>query len=176
MEFKDKVDVAQKLFAIAAIIAAGWWFLIRGEGLPRADIKHDFYSACLNQNIRWVRAIVTIENVGEVRVSLSDSDHRISQVFPVERKLAAALANGESIGSKPGRIDWPDIARVSTISTTEFLEPGESYTQYRDFLIPGNIKVAQVTSFYKNASVSRNDKDVGWFAIALHDVGEKLCD
>jgi hypothetical protein len=175
LALKEFVDLFQKVIAIGAVIVGGWWFLARGEDLPRASISHDIFSACLNAQVRWIRAIVTIENVGLVRVELYESNHRVSQVFPLDRRLAAALDVGKSIGSRPGRIDWPEVAAVDTTSSHEFLEPGETYTQYTDFLVASNIQMLQVASFYKNPAVTTETNEVGWFAMALHDVGEEEC-
>jgi len=175
MQFKDYVDIVQKLVAIGAIVVAGWWFLIRGEGLPRADITHEFHSACLNSDIRWVRVIIDVQNIGHVRLELANSEHRISQVLPLDRKISEALRDGEPIGTKPGRISWPELAHLSSDSRNEFLESGEIHTQYRDFLIPSGVKIIQVTSFFQNPVLSQNDQIVGWYAIDLHDVGDTKC-
>jgi hypothetical protein len=176
MAFKDHLDFVQKIIALVAVFVGIWLFFVRGENLPRASISHEIFSACLNERMRWVRAIVTIENVGLVRVELFKSKHRVAQVFPLDRRLEDALNNGGSIGSTPGRIDWPEVASVDIERSHEFLEPGESYTQYTDFVVPSGIQMLQVSSFYKNEAVTTDDNEIGWFAIQLHDVGDEQCE
>ncbi|MDT8398459.1 MAG: hypothetical protein RQ899_07585 [Pseudomonadales bacterium] len=173
-ELKTRVDIIQGGLTIAAILAAGWWFLLRGDSLARAEIEHHFYAACLNQDIRWVRAIVDVKNVGLVRVDLERHEHHLVKVLPLESRIGAALAEGDAIGNESGSIDWPELANFSFEQTDEFLEPGETHTQYYDFLVPGSVHLLQLTSFFDNPQASATQR-MGWRKKSLFDTGEEAC-
>lgn len=195
--FRGLFGSAQAIVLVLVVLIGGLWYLYSNKifpfdnlGHPRADISHEIFSACLDADRRWLRAIVDIQNVGTVRFKLGSSDHYLSQVAPAGNY---AFPDGASTGS----IHWPLLAHSPPNendqrskrhpehsrdnefsmrpSTRLALGPGESHKQYQDFVIRPEIRVVEVTSAFVNPSRSTDNGIVSWEARTIYDVGSASC-
>ena len=195
-QFKDIFWNAKTIvLVVAVLIAAGWYlysnkiFPFQDVGQSRVEISHEIYSACLDSEHRWLRAIVDVRNVGDVGFELSESDHYVSQVAPAGEYAFPDRAS-------TGFIDWPLLSHSPPSSndvlskphkthnqTANFsiqpsddvvLEPNETHRQYQDFVISPAVKVVEVTSAFRKPSRSK-DEPVNWEAKTIYDVGDTSC-
>lgn len=177
VDYYKIVDLVSKLAATLALVAASWWFLARGEQLPRVELSHQLRAECFDKDVRWVRATVKVSNVGEVRVDFAKSVHQLNQVIPVEKGLLRRFREGDQYGlTGTTRIAWPLLAEQESQPRDLFLEPKESQTQHVDFLIPDGPELIEVRSFYPNTAVGDKNTVVGWQVVSLLDIGENKCD
>lgn len=185
MQVKDFVfRNAQALILIVAILIWVWANYIYDKEptvieIPRAQISHEIFSACLNSEQRLVRAKVEVRNVGPVEVKLTKNHHSVAQVSPPPVGKKFDDADHQDLGpkeSKPGLIVWPEILAKSPPNSTEVsLQPNEIYEQYHDFVISPSARVIEVTSTFGVAPKRADDKIPPWQAKKMYDVGDPTC-
>lgn len=195
--FRDLFGNAQTIVLVLVVVIGGLWYLYSNRifpfdelGRPRADVSHEIFSACLDEDRRWLRAIVNLRNIGAVRFKFSYSDHYVSQIAPAGDYVFPS-------GASTGAIKWPllahsprdtsddlskphkDHARSDEFSVRpadrKILEPGEAHKQYQDFVIPPGAGVVEVTSAFWNTSRSTKQKIESWEAKTIYDVASTSC-
>ncbi len=195
--FKDFFGNAQTIVLVLVVVIGGLWYLYSNKFFPfdnlgraRADVSHDIYSACLDGEHRWLRAIVDIRNVGAARFKLSNSDHYVSQIAPLRDYplpevaptgairsplLAHSPPDTDDILSEPHRHHTRSDEFSIRPSVKLILEPGEVHRQYQDFVIPPAVRFVEVTSTFLNTSRSTKEKIASWEAKTIYDVGSASC-
>ncbi len=169
MRFNDIFRNAQTILLILAIIF-GVWYYIKQEFYPevaaadpRAVVSHEIFSACLDTEHRWIRAMVEVRNVGLDPIELSAGRHFYAQLVPVDDELGEALHSSGATGSGLAVIDWGryveprEIKSESSASSTRrtagvSVKSNESHRQYLDFAIAPAARVFEITSAFTDAS------------------------
>lgn len=186
MQVKDFVfRNAQALILIVAILIWVWANYIYDQEppvieIPRAEISHEIFSACLNSEQRLVRAKVEVRNVGPVEVKLTKNHHSVAQVspYPAGQKFGDDARERGKTNSKPGRIRWPESGNSERNSTDETLKPNEIHEQYHDFVLSPSVKVIEVTSRFEDASPGEDKKKPNWEGgevRTIYKVGDPIC-
>lgn len=171
MRFNDIFRNVQTILLILAILF-GVWYYIKNEFYPevapsdpRAVVSHEIFSACLDAEHRWIRAMVEVRNVGLDPVELSEGRHSYAQLVPVDGELSDALDYGGSTDRSLAMIDWgryleasgtrSEIAASSTRrAASASIRSNESHRQYLDFVIAPSVEVFEISSAFTDASGS----------------------
>lgn len=158
---------------ILAILFGAWYFIEKEfyppevSVAPRAVVTHEIFSACLDDEHRWIRAMVEVRNTGRDPVELSESHHYYVQLVPVDDELGAALLHDGSTGSDPVAMDWGRFVEpreileqsaggTMTASARVVVESNETHRQYLDFVIAPSARVIEITSTFKDTAGNEN--------------------
>lgn len=162
----------QDLATIAAILAAGYWFFLRRQRLPRANLTHALVHKRLPDDNLLLHAAVTISNPGDVLLSLVRAEAWVQQVLPVPEKILDALDRGEK-PVPPGEteIEWPRVGDTHepTWDKGSFeIEPGETDQVLFDFVIPADVETVNLYTYFWNAR--KKDPEIGWRLTTVYDL------
>ncbi|MBT8085887.1 MAG: hypothetical protein HKN35_07065 [Woeseia sp.] len=175
---------AQTIIVIVAILAWGWMTFFHDkmfpeEASPRAEISHEIFSTCLNNQHRLVRVGAAVRNIGAGPLKLSASNHSIAQVSPppTEQDLASVERDVGIAGSKPGLIVWPEFFEGPGNSLDIVLQPGELHEEFHDFVIAPSAKVVEVKSYFANDVQNQKDERMNWEETlkTIYDAGAAAC-
>jgi hypothetical protein len=176
---------AQALILIVAILIWVWANYIYDKEppvieIPRAEISHVIFSACLNSEQRLVRAKVEVRNVGLVDITLTKNRHSVATVSPspAGKEFGDDVRDRGKTNSKPGRIKWPESGASESNSTDEPLQPNKIHVQYHDFVISPSLKVIEVTSTFEDTSSIGDEKKPSWEGgevKTIYNVGDPAC-
>lgn len=129
LSFKDWVDVAQAVFTIGAILAAGIWFYEQHSSTPRIKLDQSITQRTLagTPGFYLIAVDVRATNIGRVRVHLSKGMMGLTQINPV-----------------PGEALLPDTPLKDLV-----LDPGEGdQALFKTFIVPDSIRTIEVVSRY----------------------------
>lgn len=186
MQVKDFVfRNAQALILIVAILIWVWANYIYDKKppvieIPRAEISHEIFSACLNSEQRLVRVKVEVRNVSPVEVKLTKNHHSVAQVSPspAGREFGDDVRDRGKTKSRPGRIKWPDSGHSESNSTVETVKSNEVHVQYHDFVISPSLQVIEVTSTFQDTSSVGDEEKPNWEGgevRTIYRVGDPNC-
>ena len=132
MSLKEILDIIRAVLTIAAILAAGWWFVKQGFAKPEIKLEHTVTQRrSADDKGAWLIGIeVRVTNVGKVPVDLKDGMLIVSQVNPV-RQAGTEELDRESLDKKL------------------YLDPGEAdQATFETLLLPDGYKTILVQSVY----------------------------
>lgn len=147
------------LTSIALIIGGAWSYLIfvkKRQKFPRAEVSHKFVKLPFSENKVVLRTIVTIENTGDVLLSLESGFiwvHRISPLTSEEKQEIDQAEEEEVTVSKEElntEADWPLLFERNFSSKVE-VEPHEKDESLcYDFLLDNTVDIIQVYTYFRN--------------------------
>jgi hypothetical protein len=159
------------LAQVFALAVGGWWtytrFIRARSAYARVDISNSVQSELLSPEIRLLRVMVNVQNVGNVEVEPPRIHVCIHKVLPLD--AAAEVASVAKDPAKPEK-NWSTISEAKVdFSGEEFvtLEPGETKRFPFDFKIPSDIEVLQV---YVVLPCGKGYKDDFWDEVSLHRI------
>ncbi len=177
---KDAFSTTQSLLTCIVIFAGAFWYFQRRKILPRANLIQEVTHWEVTGEKTLVRVSVTVENVGDVVVTIKSGYSRIQQVNPLQDdfleetiKKSDGYLEGESTV-----INWPLIRESLLKGKPGFreIEPGEKDEYLFDFII-GNIdqiKLIQVYTELENEGKRRTPKrisPIAWHKNTLYQLG-----
>ena len=173
---KDIASIAQSLTTILAIFVSGFWgywiFIKNRQQYPRVKLSHSIFHRKLGSGKDLVHVIVTIQNIGEILLSLRMLETRIHQVIPLPQKVADSVAKGENpITSDSTEIDsWTELGnhRCNFQKDLFEVEPGEIQEIHHDFLIPEENGTILIYSYLQN--IKKRNRDIGWDLTTFHEL------
>lgn len=180
---KEHFVTAQTIVVIVAVLAWGWLTFFHDKVFadtppPRADIAHDIFSTCLDENQRLVRVKVEVRNVGTVPITWRENTHSVAQVAPMPQGLSIDRLDRDmgTAGSTPGLIVWPESFASPSRAGGITVEPGKRHAQYHDFVVEPSVRVIEVRSLFGDAPAAQGD-DQGWHGSmkTIYDVGSPRC-
>lgn len=150
-EIKNVVQTVQSVSTTLAIVIGGVWsykkFVRKREKYPRAKIEHQvFFREILNEKA-LLRVDISVENVGEILLTFVPKVVFVRRISPVQEYW---------FNFDPNNTKWELIASErGKISQRKEIEPGESEQLIYDFIVPSNLEVISIHSYFENLSKSR---------------------
>lgn len=181
MTFKDKINVAEAIVSIFAIIVGGVWtynlFIKERRHYPHANIEQKVSHAALSKHINLLRVGIELTNTGSSRLLSGKSVIRIQQILPVlpcpkqgpcaKDEVSSAL---REIERKANTFSWRLIAkREHNFKKALDIEPGEKDFIEYEFVVPTEIKVVRIYSYFRNDKRSKNHDEIGWSISSHYD-------
>ena len=176
--FKGFLGTAQAIFLVIIIAIAAWQYFLKDwffadDPEPSASVSHQLFSACLNSDVRWIRAHAILSNTGLAAIKLTKTAHRVARVAPTEK-----ANNGPQIPtvreSGVSTFGWPEIAKFEGEAGVT-LAPDAALAEDIDFFIAPDIRVVEVTSIYTSKAEKTVAKSNSWDLVTVYDVGESDC-
>lgn len=180
MAFKEKVETAQAMVTVAAVIVGGFWtytlFVKERQQYPHANIEQKVSDVALSKETNLLRVGVDVTNTGTSRIIIAKGIIRIQQVLPLPacpdtgacaaEEIKVALANVER---EADRLTWPLLAKRDTTFTDPLdIEPGEKDSLEFEFVIPSTVKVARIYTYFRNDKKSTPTGEIGWWASSYY--------
>jgi len=180
---RDYFVNAQTIVVIVAVLAWAWLTFFHDKVFadtppPRADIAHDIFSTCLDENQRLVRVKVEVRNIGTVPVAWTENIHSVAQVAPMPQGQSVERLDRDvgASGSRPGLIVWPESFASPSRAGGISVGPNKRHAQYHDFVIEPAVRVIEVRSTFVDAAGKQGDRE-GWHGSmkTIYDVGSPSC-
>lgn len=141
--------IFQAVLTGAAIVVAGYWYVVERRGSPHADVSQTVTQAPLGDGLVAVEVIVSVRNLGSTLLKISTADIRLQQVYPNVVDLDAIretkidqwpnmFADGRPMFNGT-ELQWPILKWYHDKIDNE-VEPGETDTIIADFVIPCAVK------------------------------------
>ena len=176
--------IASILLGLATIAGISWTIYAykqRRAKFPKANLSQEVRAIRLTDDEICIHTSVKIKNIGEVILSLCSAKNIAYQIQPLHASLQEALhGRGKLYDDLNKELDW------STLDTKEVkwgqnveIEPGETDTVSFDLVIPSDIEVVQVYTYFQN--VKKWGRAIGWPTAQFYDIskllsgGEKEC-
>jgi hypothetical protein len=148
-------EVVLHAVTVVAIAVAGVWFFLTREAAPHGRTSHEAVSQKISDNHRWVHVDVLIQNVGKRPINIGYCSAKVERVLPLDESQLKSLGNGK-LGGKSSEINWPQAAAIQRRDRGHFIEPGEEHRLRFDFVIPANVELVRVYSYFSP------DRESGW--------------
>lgn len=173
---KDIASIAQSLTTMLAIIVSGFWgywiFVKNRQQYPRARLSHSVLHRELEGGKMFVHVILTIQNIGEILLSLRLVETRVHQVIPLPKKVAESIKKGDDpVLPETTEIDaWTVLGtHRSNFQKNLFeVEPGEVQEIHHDFVVSSHIRTVLIYSYLQN--IKKRNRDIGWDLTTFHDL------
>lgn len=164
---------AQAIVLLIVLVILAWKYFLSDWLFPelpdlRAKVSHQIFSACLNEDVRWIRARVEIRNSGADEIALDRGRHSLAQIAPASQLRDTPVAQSEPI-------DWPVITSTQD-ATTENLEPAAMTSRVVDFLVDPSIRVVEITSVYASVADDPDSISATWQSATVYETGDPGCD
>jgi len=160
---KDIAQTVQAVVTVLAIFVGAYWAysrFIKGRlAHPHANIAHEVTHLLIGNEKALLRVTVTIQNVGNVLLTLGESTLRIQQILPLPAEVVEAIEQGKNpVNDGETEVRWPLIeSRELDLANLPIkLEPGESDEIVYDFFVDGCPKTVKVYSYYSSAVNARH--------------------
>lgn len=153
MSLETWVNIVASLMQVAAIIVGGIWTyrrFVRGRSDEvRAIVKNEVTQISLSKDLRYIRVVVEIRNIGTVVIKPPKGHTSIQRVMPVDKVVLKQFQEGrqsDTIETGPPEIDWEVLEESDyDLQSDEIeLEPDESIRIPMDFVIPSSVTAVQV--------------------------------
>lgn len=195
---KDTVGILYSIAAISAIIAGGLWAYLnfslqRNEyrvAYPAADIKQNLTSITFDNGRRLLIVGIYLRNIGKVRIDIKRGDIWVQQILPITSCIdgkSCAKAEIAKAASDAKRMNdtfsWEGIA-TRDIEKQITLEPSEEQHHEYEFIIPSEVRVVRIHSWFKNERFLeqnlfgwpfieniKHDQPIGWTASSYYSLG-----
>lgn len=184
MTFKGKVETAEAIVTIVAILVGAYWtynlFINERKHYPHANIEQKVSHVALSKHTTLLRVGIYLSNTGSYRLLSGKSIIRIQQILPVsccprqgpcaKEEVNSAL---KEIKRKANRFSWPLVAeREDSFEKPLDIEPGEKDFVEYEFVVPTEIKVVRIYSYFRNDQKSKDHDEVGWSISSHYDFGK----
>jgi hypothetical protein len=147
---KDIFAIVQSAMTIAALLAAGGWFLWQGQNRPRIRVRNEITHRRLAADTQLLVVDVVLANVGSVKAWIPCVRVTVEQIFP--EVLDPKLAD-------------PDHNCTVSYDKRMAVEPGEDFWVHTEHLIFDDVQIVRVHSF------SSLDTGFGWPATSIYNLG-----
>lgn len=179
---KNALDILQSLVTIVAVVVGGAWtylLFIQGRNWsPHANIEHKISHIELSKELNLIRVEVDVSNTGTSQLRLAKTVIRIQQILPISscpEKVSCAKQEvkiaSERIERDNDGFTWPLVAKRETTSEDVGpIEPGEKQLLEYEFVLPSDVKIVRVYTYFKNGVVSKPNNEIGWEASSYYDL------
>jgi hypothetical protein len=179
---KSVLDIVQSLVTIGAVIFGGVWsyiLFIQGRNWsPHANIEHKLSHIELSKELILMRVEIDVSNTGTSQLRLAKTVIRIQQILPISRCPAQGPCAKQEIKIASEKIEresdgftWPLVAKRETISEDVGpIEPGEKQSLEYEFILPSDVKIVRVYTYFKNGIISEPKNEIGWEASSYYDL------
>lgn len=169
--------------ACAVAIGGIWAYLAfhrQGMDRPKARVSIQTSEIRMSDDSILIHAIMTVENIGLVRIDIRSFHVRFQMVLPViDAGVIRDLREAEKGFDKFPRgfdfvpkhrsaRDWPEICQRREADESEtMIEPGETQQLYADVLVPPYVELVRVYGFFS----ARQKSKFVWACEKFHRVG-----
>ncbi len=168
---KSAASIAQSVFTVGAIIAAGIWFYIQKEASPKANIDHKVTHRQIDDDWTWVHISITISNPGKRLLNLESGIIRIQKIMPLSKEIRKMIKNNKSpISQKSYRVPWPTIGKSYKPQLNIKIQPGEDDTLDYEFIVPSKIRTVKIYSYF----TKQQKPPIGWGKSTIYDITRKI--
>lgn len=163
--------------ALIAIGGAVWGLRIyiqRRQGFPKANLSQKVKAIKLTDDKICIHTSTRIRNVGDVMICIESATNMVLQILPLDSSIEQNLEDEEKLyDDEKKEIRWTGYNKEVTWKKDEGIEiePGEEEQVDFDLLIPANIELIQVYTYFQNLKKKR---DIGWEAKEYYDVAKLL--
>ena len=178
---KEFLEIVQSVVTIAAVIVGGiWTYIIFGKErkqYPHVDIEHKLSHVGLSPKINLLRVGIELSNHGSTRLGVGKWMVRVQQILPLEpcEKNGPCIEDeikraSEAVVRKTNNFSWPMIAkREENLPEGISVEPEEKQVFEFEFVLPSEVKVARVYSYFRNDLLSMSLNEIGWVMSSYYD-------
>jgi hypothetical protein len=171
--FKEKVETVQAIVTIAAILVGGLWtyriFIEERHEYPHANVEQKLSHVVLSKRAKLLRVGIELSNTGSAKMMIGKATIWVQQILPMlscpkDGVCVADETNDaiKNIKRKNDHFGWPLIAERN--GNVEYsIEPGEKQLLEFEFIVPPEVKVARVYSYFRNEKLKEGG-EIGWFA------------
>ena len=159
---------------IALMVGAAWTYLLfvqNRQKYPRASIEHQITQRRIGRDTVLLHVDVEVSNIGNVLIELVESASILCQVLPLSTEVSQkVVAMQDPVEEPKTEIDWPILAwREDRWATGECeIEPGESQSIQRDFILHGDIRTVEVYSYLMNER--KRERKLSWDLSTVYDI------
>jgi hypothetical protein len=176
-DIKDIVEVFVSLSTFLALIVAGIWsyllFIRTRQKYPSANISQEITYRRIARDKVWLRVTTTLQNTGNVLLSLVYGRTWIQQVRPLDEGIREKILHGQDpVQTKDTEIEWPLLSdkEISWEERELEIEPNESDQIHFDFILDSDVKTIVAYSYFRNAKKYRRQKELGWQITRVYDL------
>lgn len=184
MMFTEKVKTIQAIVTIAAVCVGGFWtyrlFIMERAHYPHANVEQKISHVALSKRTNLLRIGIELTNTGRSRLGLTKSIIRVQQLLPIpscpkQGPCAVDEVNNalKETERRTDRFSWPLIAkREKSLKPSLDIEPGEKDFIDFEFVVPSEIKVIRVYSYFRNDQRSKGGNEFGWTVSSYYELGK----
>jgi len=156
----EATSMFQAVLTGAAILVAGYWYLVERRGTPHADISQTVTVVRGSDGYAIVEAALTLKNLGSVLVKVREIDVRVQRADPTGLDLKRVAEN--KFNQWPAQfpdgqkmydgteLQWPTLQLYRSNVNYE-IEPGESDTATVTFVVSCDIRQVRIASEVKKS-------------------------
>lgn len=158
----------------AAILVAGYWYLVERKGAPHADLDQSVAVVALGNGLAAVETTLGIKNLGSTLLEIRRFDLRLQSVspagLPLDQVAAAAptvwpatFADGRTPMYAGTELQWRTI-RYFAGAVQSDIEPGETDHITSTFIVPCTLKRVRIASEVTKAGAEQLTWKIRTFA------------
>jgi len=175
----DILSIVGSIFLGLGVIGGVIWTIYtykqrRGK-FPKANLSQKVQAIKLTDDKVCIHTSVRIQNIGDVVLSLCAATNIVHRIRPLDVLIRKGLeGQGKLYDDLTKEIRWTalDSKEVDWGQKQIEIEPGEEDTVHFDSVIPADIEVVQVYTYFQN--VKKRGRDIGWHTEQFYDVSELL--
>ena len=172
--FKDKIEIAEAIVTIFAIIVGGLWtykiFIKERASYPHANIKHNISHIAISDKINLLRVAIELTNTGNSKMVVNKSLIRVQQILPILPCVKASPCSISQVNDslrnrdrKEDRFAWPMIGQRTKIWDKPLeLEPSEKDLIDFEFAISSDVNQVRIYSYFRNEKKKTENEEIGW--------------
>ncbi len=186
---RNAAGIAQSIFTIGAIIAAGIWFFIQKEASPKANIIHEITHRQIDKDWTWIHVSISISNPGKRLLNLESGIIRIHKILPLSKDISKMLKNKKNpISEESCKVSWHRIGKEYTPMLNIKIQPGEEDNLECEFIIPSYVQTVKIYSYFAKRQRKQNSNsmietshlanlqntDIGWGKETIYDIPRNI--
>ena len=180
MEVESWVDIFSIIASaviVLGVIVGGIWKIVayvqERRRFPKANLSHKVQAIKLTDKKVCIHTSIRIQNIGNVMLHFESAKHTIYQILPPLDYMQERFESKEYLYDDQGReVNWTIVAEKEFEFAQHPLEiePGEEDAINFDLLIPSDVEVIQVYTYFKN--VKKRKREIGWSVSGIYNVEE----
>jgi hypothetical protein len=184
------VGILKDLLEISALLIGSLWtiriYVVSRTEREAVSVEQIVKTLALPDGRYLLRVLVTLRNIGKVKVELKAWRLRADLVLPLVASLPASkvIAERSAFSEHTAQWMWLTNPEEGTFSGEKFqitLEPGESELQIGNLVVPKWAEVVQIYSHFERRATGRLDRTAlsrsspeGWSQRTMVDVKVEL--
>lgn len=174
-QLDEVASIIQALATVAALGLGGawsfWLFVKNRQIYPSASIVHHITHRDIGEGKSLLHVDVVVSNVGDVLVSLIESETRVQQVLPLPASVQDTINSGQDpVPEGKTEVEWPLIdSHEQQLKKGQYeIEPGGSQQINHDFILDADVETIEVYSHVVNEK--KRPRKLGWDLTSLYDL------
>jgi len=167
---KPYAELAQIAATVGALVVGAIWsrrtIFKKREEFPKIRLTHSIFASKVDDQHRFLRVTLTIENQGQVLFRLDEVDTWLYQMNPWPEGI---LDEQKMVEPGQGHYRWPGVPGASNrmVETKKVeIEPGETQDFPFDFVFDVGVRAVIVYSYVNNPTKKAG---IGWNLSTVHE-------